>query len=141
MGRLPTGGNRHHLPIDELGGLMNPRDFSALSWKLASKDDCSSLELRTAISRAYYGAYNVAAEFLKKIGVKHAGGADAHRLIPEALRQSRDIQIDSAVADLDGLRKMRWSADYDMEARDVEDHRTIRKFTARAKQIIKKLDE
>jgi len=123
-----------------MGSVMNPREFRELATILAAKEDSTSAELRTAVSRAYYAVYNVAVDFLQKIGVKHAGGWEAHRMIPEALRYGSDEELSGAALELVDLRRMRWAADYDMQDREVEDQRTVQKLAARAKQAIKKMD-
>lgn len=119
---------------------MNPRDYRDLASKLAAKADTTSAELRTAVSRAYYALFNVAVELLQKMRVKHVGGWEAHRLIPDALRFSGNRDLSIAAGELVDIRKMRWAADYDMGDDVVEHNRTVQKIAARAKQAIKKLD-
>ncbi len=120
---------------------MNPRAFQELASVLATKADATSAELRSAVSRAYYALYNVAVALLKKMGVRHQNTGELHQLVPDALRYGRDESVGVATRVLVEIRKMRWSADYDMDDDAVEDQRTVRKLVAQAKQAIKKLDE
>jgi uncharacterized protein (UPF0332 family) len=107
---------------------------------LAAKEDVTRAELRTAVSRAYYALYHVAVGLLKKMGVKHSGGWEAHQMIPDALRYSGNDHVIAAARELLDLRKARWAADYDMEDEAVEEQTRVHKLVARAKQAIKKLD-
>jgi uncharacterized protein (UPF0332 family) len=120
---------------------MNPRDFRELASQLARAEKTSPAELRTAVSRAYYAAFNVATSLLKKLGVKIPVGWEGHRLLAVALRYCDDKELIAISHDLDELRGVRWAADYDMEDIKVEDQRIVRKWCARTKQMIKKLDE
>ena len=120
---------------------MNPRDYRDLASALVAKVDASVADLRTAASRAYYAAFHVALELLKKMGVKEPARWDAHTSVPEALRYSGDEEVASAARDLTDIRKARWSADYDMLDDAVEHQRTVRKLVSRGKQIIQKFDE
>ncbi|HEV3260817.1 MAG TPA: HEPN domain-containing protein [Gemmataceae bacterium] len=120
---------------------MDPRDYLALASQLAVKEKPSPAELRTAVSRAYYAAFNAAVDLLKKMGVRHPDGWEGHKLVAEALRYSGDSKVQAASRELDDLRKARWAADYDMADDEVEHQRTVQKWVARARQLIKKLDE
>jgi uncharacterized protein (UPF0332 family) len=120
---------------------MNPRDFLMQASELVGKETPTAVDLRTAISRAYYASFNVAVALLKKMGIKAPDSWEGHKLVAEALRYSEDQKVQAASHELDDLRKARWKADYDMEDDEVEHQRTVAKFVARAKQAIKKMDE
>ena len=57
---------------------MNGDDFIQLAGKLATSADPASL--RSAVSRAYYGAFHLAGEFLADIGRPVPHHANAHVL-------------------------------------------------------------
>jgi hypothetical protein len=120
---------------------MNPREFGIFANRLANQDNAAVVELRTAVGRAYYSSFNVGIGLLKKLGVKLPGGWEGHRLLSVALRHCQDNALTIVSHELDDLRTGRWAADYDMLDHAVEDQRTVRKWCARAKQIIKKMDE
>ena len=120
---------------------MDPREFGILASRLAAGTDVMPVELRTAVSRAYYAAFNVATIFLKKLGVKLPVGWEGHKMLAIALRYGGDEKLTSASHEMDELRGFRWAADYDMQDVRVEQQRIVRKLCARSKQIIKKLDE
>ncbi len=120
---------------------MDPHDYLDLALEFVSIPDPTPAELRTAVSRAYYGAFNVAVDLLQKMGVKPLFGWEGHKLVAEALRYSGNLKVAAASRELDDLRKARWAADYDMGDIAVEDQRTVQKSVARGKQVIKKLDE
>src|SRR5436190_2161970 len=120
---------------------MNPRDYLIQASDLVGKEAPTAADLRSAVSRAYYAAFNVAVALLKKMGVKAPENWEGHKLVAEALRYSEDQKVQAASHEMDDLRKARWKADYDMEDDEVEHQRTAAKFVARAKQAVKKLDE
>ena len=120
---------------------MNPRDFGGLASRLAGGENPTTAELRTAVGRAYYSAFNVAVALLKKLKVQLPTGWEGHRLLAVAIRHCEDEHLTTVSHEFDELRAARWAADYDMQGVAVEDQRMVRKWCARAKQMIKKLDE
>ncbi|HEX7380161.1 MAG TPA: hypothetical protein VF278_23775, partial [Pirellulales bacterium] len=62
---------------------MSPNDFVSLAVKLSNS--AHEAELRTAVSRAYYGAFHSARDLLEDCGIsfppKELLGADVHRKI------------------------------------------------------------
>jgi uncharacterized protein (UPF0332 family) len=120
---------------------MNPREFAALASDLVSADTPTPAELRTAVSRAYYATFLVATALVKKFGVQIPKGWEGHKLLTLALRYCKDAELTNACQEIDDLRAVRWAADYDMQDDVVEDQRLARKWCARAKQAIKKLDQ
>lgn len=64
---------------------MDPRDFHALAVRLATGTAPAAADCRTAISRAYYAVFNVAAEHLRGMGFPIGKGAAAHGEVQKCL--------------------------------------------------------
>src|SRR5436190_21970700 len=97
---------------------MDPRDFNALAAQLAS--GTKAAECRSAISRAYYSAFNVGAELLRGIGCPPRKGGQAHGEVQKFLGGSGDPVIEAAASELATLHSLRNRADYHMDKTDVE---------------------
>lgn len=57
---------------------MNPDDFVSLAGKLAANANADEATYRTAVSRAYYGAFHLAAAFLAELGFVAPRTANVH---------------------------------------------------------------
>jgi uncharacterized protein (UPF0332 family) len=99
---------------------MNPRDYADLAAQLANQETPSAADLRTAVSRAYYAAFNVVVALLESMKVKPPADWGGHKVVAEAMRHSDDRKLREVAWELDDLRKARWAADYDMEDDGVE---------------------
>jgi hypothetical protein len=86
-------------------------DFIDLADRL--KESADEAYLRTAVSRAYYGALHVGASYLRKRGHVIPQTADIHSYVPEHLSGSgaRTAERNAAVV-LGRLRVERGRADY-----------------------------
>jgi hypothetical protein len=72
-------------------------------------------ERRSAISRAYYGAFHLGCELVRACGiVLPTKTPDSHEKMPWCLQQSRDAGLAATAAKLASLRQMRNLADYDL---------------------------
>ena len=74
-------------------------------------------ECRSAISRAYYATFLVAAAFLDRIGFAVQNSPAAHVAVQHALNNSGDAVLRRIGAKLDDLHRDRRRADYDMKDR------------------------
>src|SRR5260370_42699169 len=104
---------------------MDPRAFLVVAFALAHKDAPSAGELRSAVSRAYYGLYNTVVDFVDKCKVSVVDNQAGHRVVPGALRACCDVKLREAAATLDDLRSARWEADYVMRAAGPEHAGTV----------------
>lgn len=108
------------------GTLMEPREFISLAIRLSRSQ--READLRSAISRAYYGAFHVACEFLESCGIQLSGkvlhGADVHKKVRFCLRESGDFDAAKAAEKLGSLRDKRNHADYDLKGPEF-DGRTV----------------
>lgn len=89
---------------------MNPRDFNILARELANRTDPASN--RTAISRAYYAAYNVAANLLEDMRYPIPQDGNSHRRVRACLSYSQDKDMRIASHKLAELYSSRLEADY-----------------------------
>ena len=70
--------------------------------------------LRTAISRAYYGAFGLARRVAESEGLDLTGGPEDHEKVRAFFLQSGDQRRRGIGAHLDRLRRKRNRADYDL---------------------------
>lgn len=96
---------------------MDPADFISLAVKLSNSQQDS--ELRTAVSRAYYGAFHSARDLLEECGIRFPRsellGADIHRKVRFCLAQTDNGDATLVVNRLSSLREQRNTADYDLK--------------------------
>ena len=117
---------------------MDPREFHKLATRLATGS--SAAELRTATGRAYYAAFNVAADHLGsfQIHIKRSGGA--HGEVQHCLANSGDPAIAKIGSDLTLLHSQRNRADYQLSVTDVEMPVTAQSNVRTAQLIVRTLD-
>lgn len=101
---------------------MDPREFISLAIRLSSSK--READLRSAVSRAYYGAFHVACELLEDCGIQLSErdlyGADVHRKVRFCLRESDNDAAGKAAEKLGSLRGERNEADYDLKSRTFD---------------------
>ena len=93
---------------------MSPNEFISVATQLLAGD--SEGRLRTAVNRAYYGAFHLAREFLSDCGVVVGIDALAHRNVRWCLANSQDQLIEKAGRLLETLRESRNEADYKLSS-------------------------
>jgi uncharacterized protein (UPF0332 family) len=95
---------------------MNGNEFVSLAIKLSNSQH--EAELRTAVSRAYYGAFHSARELIVDCGIafprKDLLGSDIHRKVRFCLANAGHPDAISIANNLDSLRRQRNLADYDL---------------------------
>ena len=96
---------------------MNPTDFIGLAIKLSNSSQ--EAELRTAVSRAYYGAFHSARGLLEECGIdfppQELFGADIHRKVRFCLANAGNADAALVAGRLGSLRRQRNMADYDLK--------------------------
>jgi hypothetical protein len=115
---------------------MNERDFLTLAAALAGGP--TEAEWRTSVGRAYYAAFHVTRRLLEDLGFNVPRADRAHAYLGLRLQNCGDLPTQQAGADLDGLRRLRNRADYDL-------HHPVDQMVARvqaqlAGEIIQALD-
>jgi uncharacterized protein (UPF0332 family) len=114
--------------------MMEGDDFLSLAVRLSS--GTSAAELRSATSRAYYGAFHKARELLESIGIALPTGPECHQKICLVLANADDPDVRTASSILSSLRTARNSADYDLAKAEVETKRSVVINLHRADQIM-----
>jgi hypothetical protein len=114
--------------------MMEGDDFFSLAVRLSS--GTSAAELRSATSRAYYGAFHKARELLERIGIALPTGPECHQKICFVLANADDSEVRTASSLLSSLRTARNAADYDLAKAEVETKRSVVINLHRADQII-----
>ena len=120
---------------------MNPGKFIDLAGKLAGDADSGPEGFRTAISRAYYGAFLSALAHVEKvIGVPcKIGTLSEHQALQRLLMNCQEPQAMELGQMLSNLHEQRKGADYDMDDPEYEDQAAAQLGVARAQQIINQL--
>lgn len=91
---------------------MNAKDFLEVAKKLQSSE--VEAERRTAISRAYYAAFNYVKGFLKNENIAIPKDASGHKKAYHYLLNSGLSEARKLADDLDNLRDVRNDADYEL---------------------------
>jgi hypothetical protein len=116
---------------------MKVTDFLELAERLALIP--SEAELRSAVSRAYYGAFHAALLKLEECGVRLPESAEAHKKACYCL----EVVTKPAAVALEELRKKRNEADYRLSSAEYRDPTFVSSqvFAARnCVRIIESLD-
>ena len=117
---------------------MNPRDFLKVATKLSKSD--TTAEYRTAISRAYYAAYNVGVELLEGMGCAISKSAAGHEQLSSNFNNSEDLELSKISTQLNDLRSKRNIADYRLERTEIENQKNSQAIVMQAEKMIKFLD-
>jgi hypothetical protein len=121
---------------------MDPRAFNQVAIDLVvRRPPTGPAAYRSAISRAYYAALNVATDVLAGIGQSPGKWDSSHKKVVIDLQQSGDEGLDGAGKRIDQMRTMRNYDDYDMKRLDVEDLSNARRTAETAREAIELLDE
>jgi uncharacterized protein (UPF0332 family) len=91
---------------------MDGFDFIALAGKFAAMPAAGEATYRTAVSRAYYGAFHVARSFLVELGFEPVGNANVHGFVRHYLNASGHSGACLAASQLSWLQAARNRADY-----------------------------
>src|SRR4051812_29422849 len=97
---------------------MALRAFLGLAKRLLANEK-NPEGLRSTVGRAYYAAFNVAAEFLLGVGCNVPDGPQGHAFAYHCLNNCKDEILIEAGRHLDELRGERNDADYKMHKKQV----------------------
>jgi hypothetical protein len=92
---------------------MDPRDFLHVADELAT--GATQAEWRSAVSRAYYGAFHVARLLFRQCSFVVPQGDQARAYLWLRLANAGHPDVQQAGADLNYLRRIRNWADYDLD--------------------------
>lgn len=91
---------------------MDGNDYIRLAGKLAASPSADEATYRTAVSRAYYGAFHVARDFLVELGYSPVRNANVHAFVRQYLHASNLSDACTAADELGDLQTLRNRADY-----------------------------
>jgi uncharacterized protein (UPF0332 family) len=94
---------------------MDGNDFIALAGKLVAPHAADEAACRTAISRAYYGAFHIARSFLVEVGFAPVANANVHGFVQHFLHGSGHADARRAASLLSHLQAARNRADYRLD--------------------------
>ena len=121
---------------------MDPRDFNQVAIDIVvRRPPIGPAAYRSEISRAYYAAFNVAANVLNTIGPSPGKGDSQHKKVVIYLRDSGDVAMETTGLYIDSMRITRNRADYDMSNATVETLSSARDMAETARQAIEHLDQ
>jgi uncharacterized protein (UPF0332 family) len=118
---------------------MTGRDFVACAEQFAK--GVTEAEHRSAVSRAYYGAFHEALALLHTCGVWLPKTKQVHVKVGYCLRDCGDPDTAKAGRQLDILRSKRKVADYDLDDRRFADSSDARREALRARQVLESFDQ
>ncbi len=93
---------------------MNAEQFVTLAIELVSGS--TEAHYRSAISRAYYGAFHTARRLLLDMGIRLPKGEQIHMKATFCLHDCGDSMAAEAAVELEALRTERNRADYELDA-------------------------
>lgn len=101
---------------------MTPDDFISVAGRLAATANSEEAVYRTAVSRAYYGAFHLAASLLKDLGFSAPRTANVHVFVQHCLNGSGQSSACIAASLLGDLHAARIRADYQLDRTTVGTH-------------------
>jgi hypothetical protein len=113
---------------------MNGIDFYTLAVTLSGNPQPA--DQRSAISRAYYGAFHISYEFLRDLGISMPRGPEAHDKVWKVLSGSDDVDVKTIAAMGSSLRAARNDADYHLSNASAQARATVVINLKRAHDII-----
>lgn len=94
---------------------MDGNDFIRLAGKLAAVPSADEATYRTAVSRAYYGAFHLGRSFLIELGIAPVRNANIHAFVRHCLDSSNHHDACQAASHLSHLQAARNLADYELK--------------------------
>ncbi|HUY36823.1 MAG TPA: HEPN domain-containing protein [Pirellulales bacterium] len=98
---------------------MSGDDFIAVASRWAAHPAAGEASFRSAVSRAYYGAFHVARRLLRDLGFDIPAGSNSHSLVRVLLLESGHAQAVEAGRFLKDLHADRIKADYRLDKGDA----------------------
>jgi len=102
---------------------------------------CPETRYRSAISRAYYGAYHLAVQFLSEVGKTVPENPQGHEIAYRLLYNATVQPARDAAHNLNELRGVRNRADYRLSQRGMDSLANARDKVQMALLVKSKLDE
>jgi uncharacterized protein (UPF0332 family) len=118
---------------------MTGDDFVECAERLARSS--AEADLRSAVSRAYFGAFHAARSLLLDCGVRLPKTEQVHVKVGFILQDCGESNAAFAGQQLEVLRLERRRADYDLDDKRYADARKARSEVARARDVLKALEQ
>jgi hypothetical protein len=96
--------------------------------------------VRSAFSRIYYAVFNTGAKLLNELGFVLPKDGTAPERLYQRLNNSGISVTEEIAAWLGDLRQRRTRADYDMDSREFQSHKSCEFYFARATLVIAQLE-
>ena len=120
--------------------MNNGKSFLTLAQRLATQSS-DNAALRSAISRAYYGAYNYGRHLLRQTGFSHiANKSRNHGEVWRYLQNCGEANVEKAGHKLADLESDRVKADYNMDERKFSNLKNIQFGLGIAQEIVSEFD-
>ena len=113
---------------------MGGTDFLHLAVRLSG--GATEAEWRSAVSRAYYGAFHLAGDFVESCGVTLPKTSEAHDKLQWCLAHSGNPQLPPLAERLNSLRAARNVAAYDLTSSEFGKRGSVLVAIQRAQQIV-----
>ena len=113
---------------------MDGADFLHLAVRLSG--GATEAEWRSAVSRAYYGAFHLARGVVESCGVMLPKTADAHDKVQWCLHHADNSELSVIAETLNSLRATRNLADYDLGTRQFAKREGVLVALGRAQRIV-----
>jgi uncharacterized protein (UPF0332 family) len=112
---------------------MTGSEFISLAIKLSSGS--TEAELRTSVSRAYYGVFHLAKALMEDCGIAVPRGVNPHDKVYFCLDNCLDEDAREAAHKLSSLRAIRNDADYDLETDQFATQSRVQTHLRTAREI------
>jgi uncharacterized protein (UPF0332 family) len=113
---------------------MSPNEFITVATQFLAGD--GEGRWRSAVSRAYYGAFHVGRELLSACGVVIRIDTVAHRNVRWCFANSGERSLENAAKLLDTLREARNDADYELSSTQFNARANAKAEVERAIEIV-----
>ncbi len=117
---------------------MNPDEFLKLAEQLAALS--SEAAHRSAVSRAYYGAFHLARSLVESCEVRVLQSAEGHSGASRCLQNCGLSALAAAGRELDSLRSIRNKADYDLSSKQFSNAKSIQAHLQSAHDFAKQIE-
>lgn len=118
---------------------MNAEEFVTYASGIAARPNAGAAAYRTAVSRAYYGVFNVAKDLITQLGHDPPQGQNTHKWTSLALSNCGHPSAITAGGFLGDLHKSRLDADYKLTKLHIENQQAAIDCVELATEILRLL--
>ena len=117
---------------------MKPSEFVQIGGKIVAFGPAGA---RTAISRAYYGAFHECRATLSRLGIQSPGSGVAHTILPNYFQTAVHPEAIQIGFDLSDLHTYRVQADYSLDAARFEELSVAQNAIVVAVKLLRSLEQ